>query len=232
MIIPATVVGRNMATIAEFRLPASDTIFAGVFDAIPSLHCEMEQVIATTNPNFWLSGANRERIEEVLDAEPAVDSHSIVRADDDRWLYSVEFCDPFDVLSILVEEGGSVLNAKAIEGRWTVRARFPDRSDAKRTYDRLRDADIEANVTRLSELSEKTASELGLTDEQYETLVAAVEHGYFEIPRESSMQDLADELDVSHQALSERLRRAYETLVTAELDVDADSEFPSTRADG
>lgn len=88
------------------------------------------------------------------------------------------------------------------------------------------------NVVRLQDTTDVTSQQLGLTPEQYETLVAAVEHGYFEIPREVSMQDLAEELGVSHQALSERLRRAYETLVTAELDVNPDSPTDSAQVQG
>jgi predicted DNA binding protein len=46
-----------------------------------------------------------------------------------------------------------------------------------------------------------------LTARQRETLRLAHERGYFEIPREVTLDDLADELGVSNQAVSERLRR-------------------------
>ena len=45
------------------------------------------------------------------------------------------------------------------------------------------------------------------------------------------MQELASELDISHQALSERLRRAYGTLVTEELDVQTDGAVDDADAD-
>nr|WP_222863711.1 helix-turn-helix domain-containing protein [Natronococcus pandeyae] len=54
-------------------------------------------------------------------------------------------------------------------------------------------------------------------------MACAVRHGYFEIPRRISLEELAAELGVTHQALSERLRRASDTLAAAELGVDADS---------
>jgi predicted DNA binding protein len=51
-----------------------------------------------------------------------------------------------------------------------------------------------------------------LTDTQRETIQLAHELGYYDIPRDVTMADLASELDVSQQALSKRLRRAHETI--------------------
>ena len=56
-----------------------------------------------------------------------------------------------------------------------------------------------------------------LTKTQYETVVTAYELGYFDVPRKVTLKELAAELDVSHQALSERLRRSHAALVDAEL---------------
>jgi predicted DNA binding protein len=38
-------------------------------------------------------------------------------------------------------------------------------------------------------------------------LVAALDYGYFDISREVSLEEFADEPDLSHQALSDRLLR-------------------------
>ena len=59
-----------------------------------------------------------------------------------------------------------------------------------------------------------------LSSDQHEALVAAFETGYYDIPRDVTLEELADQLGISHQALSERFRRAYEGLITAELDLE------------
>lgn len=41
----------------------------------------------------------------------------------------------------------------------------------------------------------------------------ALKRGYFETPRRVSLSDLADELDVSKQAVSQRVRRATEQVL-------------------
>ena len=43
--------------------------------------------------------------------------------------------------------------------------------------------------------------------------MTAFEAGYYNIPRDVTSEELAAELDVSHQALSERFRRGHKQLV-------------------
>lgn len=53
----------------------------------------------------------------------------------------------------------------------------------------------------------------GLTDRQREALATAYRMGYFDVPRTTTLQDVAAELDISAPSLSERLRRAQRRLV-------------------
>lgn len=52
-----------------------------------------------------------------------------------------------------------------------------------------------------------------LSDEQQTTLRLAYDRGYYSIPREIRAKALAEELGVTHQAVSERLRRGRGNLV-------------------
>ncbi|WP_418282648.1 helix-turn-helix domain-containing protein [Halorubrum sp. DTA98] len=51
-----------------------------------------------------------------------------------------------------------------------------------------------------------------LTGVQRETLIRAVEAGYYATPRATSLDRLANEFDVSKSAISQRLRKAEATL--------------------
>lgn len=51
-----------------------------------------------------------------------------------------------------------------------------------------------------------------LTETQRETLVAALRSGYYEVPRETALSELAEEFGISSQALSNRFRRAHKSL--------------------
>lgn len=68
-------------------------------------------------------------------------------------------------------------------------------------------------LVRLSRDGEPEPPGDGLTNHQQEALRTAYELGYFDIPRQASLEDIATELDISASSLSERLRRAETQLI-------------------
>ncbi|WP_114576119.1 helix-turn-helix domain-containing protein [Saliphagus sp. LR7] len=209
-----------MATIAEFHVSAEDTALGESFERCPDLTCELERVVESAWPGVWLAGADDDEIAAALEADPTVEEFERVSGDDDRTLYELEFAEAVcSVVEMVLDEGGTLVSAKAENGRWAVRMRFRDREQLRTVYERLREHGVDVEIGHLSELTDSSWEEIGLTAQQYDSLVAAIRRGYFEIPRKVSMQELAEELEISHQALSERLRRAYGTLARAELDM-------------
>ena len=207
-----------MSTIAEFRLPAEDTVLAATFDHTPEATIRFESSVSRSIPGLWINGVDREAIEAGLDADPTVDAVELLATSDEGFLYDVTFTDDAQAtFELLLADGGALLEARATNGWWAVRMRFRDRDDLCETHERLLEHGVNADVRRVTDLTETTAAHSRLTPEQQEALSAAFEQGYFEIPRSISMEELAGELGISHQALSERLRRAYETLVDEEL---------------
>ena len=56
-----------------------------------------------------------------------------------------------------------------------------------------------------------------LTDQQLRTMELAIKRGYYDRPRETDLTDLADELDISKSAVSQRLRTAERKLIKGAL---------------
>jgi len=127
----------------------------------------------------------------------AIGNYSQISSDGDRWLYDIEFePDTVDPFEIVLEEGGTVLSASASNGTWLLSVRVVDRERqfaVRSSRRQRRDAD---DRPTLRSGRGKPLSQCGLTARQYETLVAAIDHGYFEIPREVSMQELSEELGI------------------------------------
>ena len=209
-----------MTTIAEFEIDASTIALGTVFEDCADVRCAVEQVIAAADRGLWFEDVDRSSLESALEDDPTVDSFTMI-ADDDtdgRLLYDVTIADAaLDVFELVLDHRGTVLTASASNGWWHLRVRFVNHSDASTLYEHLEESSATATLRRLTELSETSSTTDRLTDKQYETLLTALEHGYFTIPRETSMEELADELGISHQALSERFRRAYRALVMTEL---------------
>ena len=208
-----------MTTVIDVEVSAVDTFLGSTFEAVPEAACELEQVIATEGYGLWLSGPSQEIVEEALAADLSIEAHTLVSSHPQQWLFRVEPAPgTMDVVEHAIAAGGSVLTATAEEGRWRLQVRFQERDDCRRYYEALETAGTDTTVVKMTGLDETSPASYGLTPKQYEALLAALDHGYFTIPRETSMEELATELGVSHQALSERLRRAYRALITAELD--------------
>lgn len=208
-----------MSTIAEVSLPAAEFALSATLDAVPDVKFEIERVVAHESERVMpfvraTGGTDRERLDEALSADPSVESVTELAAFEDEWLYRMEWvADIRVVLHVLLDQNGTVLNADGRDGRWHLRILFPDRESLSATYDFCREEDLSITVERIYELGGESRDRYGLTELQHETLVAAVDAGYFDIPQQSTLDDLADELDITHQALSERLHRGHKTLI-------------------
>jgi hypothetical protein len=66
---------------------------------------------------------------------------------------------------------------------------------------------------RIEHVRERLHESQLLSDRQLEVVVAAVEEGYYDTPRRSSLTELADHLDIAKSTCSETLHRAEEAII-------------------
>jgi hypothetical protein len=114
-----------------------------------------------------------------------------------------------------------VLEAVAVRD-WSFSVRFPEFAHVAVFRETAETSGFPLELHRLREESRTEDATTDLTDLQRETLALAIRRGYFEVPRSVTLSDLAAELGVSKQAVSERLRRALALLAR-----DALGESPS-----
>ncbi|NUB92816.1 helix-turn-helix domain-containing protein [Haloterrigena sp. SYSU A558-1] len=220
-----------MSTIAELTVPAREFALRETLEATDDLDVEIERVVAYdpdhVMPYVWFADdeAAFDGLEDALADDPTVEAAERLTDLDDERLYRMHWVDDVTViLHLLTEERATVMDA-SVEGRqWRFRVLVPERESLSRTYDFATEQGLTIEVRKIHRLEDDRRGRYGLTDAQYETLVAALEHGYYEIPRAVDMDALSDELDVSHQALSERLRRAHLTLVEEAIEVGSGDE--------
>lgn len=207
-----------MATIADLRVPADEFALARTLREAPDVGLQVERVAAHDDgsvlPLVWVTTDAFDELEAAFEDDPTVNDVSLLADLDGERLYRMEWIDRVDiVVHALVEEEGTILNAHAEEGEWHLRIMFPDREALSRTYEFCKESELRVEVEAIYELDEERGGRFGLTEDQYETLSTALERGYYEVPREISLGDLAEELDVSHQSLSERIRRGHRNLL-------------------
>lgn len=123
-----------------------------------------------------------------------------------------------------------VLEATSNADTWEFDLWVPDRESLGQFRSRCDDAALSLSIHSMYNDEPQAVGDVyGLTEYQREILQLAVRRGYFTIPREVTLSELAAELDLSSQAASERLRRGIRTLVQTVLDEQSidDRDFDS-----
>ncbi|MFP9060442.1 helix-turn-helix domain-containing protein [Natrialbaceae archaeon A-chndr2] len=156
--------------------------------------------------------------EAALAADPTISDATFVDEYPRKRVYRAEITEEtLRVTSQITEAGGHILDRSSGQTGWTVQIRFPDR-DGLVAFNRSCDSrDISFHVTQLRMAKPGERAVLGLTQKQEALLRVAYEEGYFEVPRGISQDELADRLNVSKSAVSQRLRRAMNELCASSL---------------
>lgn len=207
----------GVATAFEVEVPAATLALAETFERAPDATVRMERTVGTPGrrpvPFAWVSGV--EGAADVLTADSSVASAEKVGEDGDAELFEIRFDGGICAfVETVFDHDGVVLRASADEGIWTMQLRFPDSSEVSEVFDDEFCREYEATVTRLYGSNDAPTVRAGVTDKQRQALSTAFEMGYYSVPRTVDLQSVGERLGISRQAVSERLRRGHELLVS------------------
>lgn len=207
-----------MSVILEFSIDGDAFQLGQVLAGPPDMHLELERVVPTgtmVTPFIWATGEDHSAFAEKVRNHPLVRELHVLDEMGDNGLYRIEWEDtPTDLIEGIAESDATVLEAQG-ETDWVFRLRFPDHDKLSVFYNSVIEHDIDLHVERTYTLSEETerGHRFDLSPEQREALVLALRRGYFETPSEVSLEDLAEELDITRQALSSRIRRGNQKVL-------------------
>lgn len=215
-----------MSIIAEFHVLADDCVLQRTLRDRPDLRLEAERTVGynreTFMPFLWVTGDDLTDIEATLRSDPTVREVSPLDTFETAHLYEFTW-DPTaeSVVHAIPDADAAVLNARGRADTWEIQMRFADRDVLSAFRTRCDETDIRLVMQwTMRPEGPKGPRQHDLTPIQRETLMTAFEEGYFDIPRQISLDELADVLDISHQSVSERLRRGYAHLIQDTLFLD------------
>lgn len=166
-------------------------------------------------PYLWVSGANLDGVDATLCSDPDIEDLEMLDQIDGETLVRIEWDSDLDgLIGLLVDSEAALTRVVGIGDSWSLRIRFPDRNRLSEFYGRCLEEGIALSVESVHNPRWSRTEDLPLSDAQWEALVAALEAGYFEVPRRTTLVELADELGVSDSAVSQRLRRGLSILIT------------------
>lgn len=212
-----------MSVIATIEVPAEEFILGGVLAASTGVRIRLERVIPMGDsfvPYVWVSNDGLEELAETLEQEADIASVEVLDTVNGETLVRIEWTQNVDgLVSVITGTGGKILHAVAEDGLWTIQLRFDDHDHLTGFYHRCVEAGLSLDLQSVHNpgLPQAAGVGLGLTDAQRETLLYALEAGYFEVPRRINLTGLSDHLGVSDTAISQRIRRGIASLLEVAL---------------
>ncbi|WP_049920790.1 helix-turn-helix domain-containing protein [Halopiger djelfimassiliensis] len=210
--------------VAEFAV--GQTILHSTLEAFPDIRIVHEQQYRTGDDGirllFRMSGVDVSPFETAVDADPTVTNRRRLAAIESASFYRVDVTEYGRARSTFprwCDDDVVLLEAHATHDGWQLRMRFPDREtllEYREAYTARGCSFFLLSLCRKTDGGDETA----LTATQRKTLVRAYELGYFDVPRGVSQSELAAELGISSQSVSERLRRGVSALIESTLHYD------------
>jgi predicted DNA binding protein len=210
-----------MATVMEFRSPADEFPLGTVFENLPEVTVELERLIPHDTliiPYFWVRGAEAADIEASFETHAGVSDIRLIDSVENEYLMRVEWERGYvGILSALAETHLVVLSGVGTAEGWTFEVRGETREEIGEFRAYCQENDIPIDITAVHALLAIQGEGYELTETQREALILAYERGYFDSPRTTSLDAVAEELGITQQSLSSRLRRGHRRLIAATL---------------
>lgn len=216
----------------EFKLTDPDSFYVAVSE---ELGCTLElEGMAAGSDGMLLfydsvTGAEPEAVLALADEWDAVENARLVSHHGDTALFEFTMSGSSLVLT-LSEHGANTREAITANGEGRIVAELPSDADVREVVEQVRSAfpGIELVAKREREREVQTAHEFRrelagrLTDAQSTALRASYFSGYYEWPRDSTAEEIADSLGVSSPTLHQHVRKAQRELLATFFDHDFD----------
>lgn len=218
-----------MSFIVEITLFNNPLLFNETFEQVPDAKCQFEDIHYVTDSDgqthyvlfWWTSGCEFSTFESAMERDKTVVEYRPITDIAGRRLYrivTIPFPEDQPLVFPLFREFDitTLESSRDIDGLH-LRARFPTREALYQFIEAGRQIAREHRITRI--YAEDTSSrELNeLTQRQREALTTAFHRGYFDTPRTVTLEELANEFDITPQTLSRHIRigvrKAVENLV-------------------
>lgn len=208
-----------MTIIADISLPSTTFPLGRVMQSFPDATMELERVVPlreTIMPFLRVENGDPATVKSSLQDHPQVKRVDVCTTTETETLFEVHWSPGAGgLIEALLNANATVLDARGTAETWDFRLRFAAHEDLSSFNIALTETGIPVTLRRIYHPS--TDEVTPISPVQRETLLSAYHQGYFQVPRRINQANLADELDISDSALSQRIRRSVSKLIETDL---------------
>lgn len=207
-----------MALEASFTIDRDAFPLSAVFEQLPEAAIELDRVVPTADaviPYCWIHADDVAALNTDLQEDIGIDGVHVIDEVEDQLLLRIDWnLDHDSILTAIVDTEVSLLSGYGDEAQWTFELRAEDHEQLADFQAYCQERNIDVELTQLHALAPiQPDREYDLTEGQRDALILAYNRGHFDSPQQATQQDLADELDLSRQAVASRLHRGIRRLV-------------------
>lgn len=206
-------VGDIVMSIVTLRLaiPTGSIEFGQIFHNDEDVRIELTQFVPTGDtlvPYFWVETADLSSFEDAVTSDDRVSALERLDNGPNKTLYRIEWTSDLNgFLQALDKHNLVVEQALGTRNEWRFRLRGPDRDNISAFRDTLRAKGIPSTLNGIWNPHEPNGGPYGLTDKQREAVELAFTEGYFAVPAEANLSELAEIVGITRQSFSRRLNR-------------------------
>ncbi|WP_436935847.1 helix-turn-helix domain-containing protein [Halovenus marina] len=211
-----------MGVLAQFNYRPDGFVLAETVNDVPDVELEVIQMMGTSPDQFhlwvWIHGVEHDQIDSALNADSTVSEFVRYTETEIQTLYRIRVRNTEqNTYRLWVDAGAELCTKEYRDGWWRCTIRLPDREELSAVRDWFDTNGVEYRLESVFSDTGRNGTGIELSEQQRAVLKVALDKGYFEIPRKGTLDDVADELGISSQAASERLRRGHRQLVSYHL---------------
>jgi len=220
----------DAVTEVEFRT-ADDGAFLARMSRVLSCRIELSSIVSVDErvSRFYLSidDAKPQDIADVVADTEGVSDPRVIETRTDGCAVSLRV-ESGSAVCVLTEHGATVQDATAVDGGVSLVADLPEGADVRPIATGLRATFPDARLASKESVARSPVTESSLsegvadrfTERQWAALSAAYYGGYFDWPRGSTAEEVADSMDVSSPTFHNHLRKAQRTLLDTLFETD------------
>ncbi|EMA44784.1 helix-turn-helix domain-containing protein [Halococcus saccharolyticus] len=207
-----------MSVIATVAVEADQFELGEVLHTDHDLRVDLTQFVPidrTLAPYFWVEDDGTDALEADVRNDPRVEELTALDGVVGHTLYRIEWTQGIDgLLAALADHEIMVERGVGTNSTWLFRLRGASRDALSKFQNDCIEKGITIEIRRvIDNPDDPDGNRFELTPKQHEAVTVALESGYFDVPREASLTELAEKVGISRQAYSRRLNRGLRGLL-------------------